>query len=87
MTEGKYTLYSSTTCTRCPLAKKSMDRAGVEFDEVKLDDPVNEMALIALKGEMGRAPDGMISLPVLRTPDGRLLDNLATISAEFRKAA
>ena len=87
MTNGTHTLYSSTTCTRCPLAKKSMERAGVEYVEVKLDDPANEMALIALKGEMGRSPDGMIPLPVVRTPDGRLLDNLATISAEFRAAA
>lgn len=87
MTDGKYTIYSTTHCTRCPLAKRSMDRAGAEYDEVKLDDPVNEMALIALKGELGRAPDGMISVPVVRTPDGRLLDNLATISAEFRAAA
>lgn len=87
MTDGTYTLYSSTTCTRCPLAKKSMDRAGAEYEEHKLDLPENKEMLIALKSEMGRAPDGVIPLPVLRTPDGRLLDNLATISAEFRAAA
>ncbi len=87
MTNGTHTLYSSTTCTRCPLAKKSMDRAGVEYVEVKLDEPENHEALIALKAEMGRAPSDMLPIPVVRTPDGRLLDNLATISAEFRAAA
>ncbi len=85
MTDGTYTLYSSTTCTRCPLARKSIERAGAEYDEHKLDLPENEMMLIALKGELGKAPDGMIPLPIVRTPDGRLLDNLATISAEFRE--
>ena len=87
MTNGTHTLYSSTTCTRCPLAKKSMERAGVEYVEVKLDDPANHETLIALKAEMGRAPSDMLPIPVVRTPDGRLLDNLATISAEFRAAA
>lgn len=87
MTDGTHTLYSTTTCTRCPLAKKSMERAGVEYVEVKLDEPENQEALIALKAEMGRAPSDMLPIPVVRTPDGRLLDNLATISAEFRAAA
>ena len=87
MTDGTYTLYSSTTCTRCKLAVGSIERAGAPFDEVKLDLSENEQQLVALKIEMGKGPDGMLPLPVVRTPDGRLLDNLATISAEFRAAA
>ena len=59
-----------------------MDRAGIKYETVFLDHPENAHILEALSTEMARE---FIPLPTVRTPDGRLLDNLATISAEFRR--
>lgn len=86
MTNENYTLYSSTTCTRCPLARKSMERAGVTYSEVTLDLPENERLLIDFRAEMAEL-GGRLEMPIVRTPDGRLLTNLATISAEFQKVS
>lgn len=85
MANTTHTLYSSTTCNRCRLAKGSMDRAGATHREVLLDLPEHEHELADLKVELGKAPHEMIDLPVIRTPDGRLLRGLAEISTEFRK--
>lgn len=86
MSDKTYTLYSSTMCTRCPLARKSMERAGVKYDEVVLDKPGNEEALANFREEMaGR--NVRMEMPIVRTPDDRILSNLAHISEEFRAAA
>lgn len=86
MTDGTYTLYSSTTCTRCPLAIKSMERAGASYEEVKLDLPENEDKLARFRAE-AEASNRKVEVPMILTPDGRMLTNLATISEEFRAAA
>ena len=80
----KYTIYTSTTCTRCPLAKGSMKRAGVtDYKEVVLDLPGNEDRRTAFLAEVD-AKGLRREVPVVRTPEGELLTNLATISAHFR---
>lgn len=56
-----------------------MINAGVQFEEVFLDDPANSVTRDWLVEDMN-----VLSVPVVETPDGRLLTNLATISEEFR---
>ena len=73
-----HVLYKTKDCVRCPLAARSMVRAGVEFREVFLDDPVNVDLLEQLRSM------GFLSVPIVETPDGRFLENLAVISEEFR---
>ena len=81
----KYTIYTSTTCTRCPLAKGSMKRAGVtDYKEVILDLPENEARKTAFLAELD-SKGLRREVPVVRTPDGELLTNLATISGHFRE--
>lgn len=81
----KYTIYTTTTCTRCPLAKGSMDRAGVaDYNEVILDLPENEDRKAAFIAELD-SKNIRREMPVVRTPDGELLTNLATISGHFRE--
>lgn len=86
MSDKTYTLYSSTTCTRCPLARRSMERAGVKYNEVVLDKPGNKEVLADFREEMaGR--NVRMEMPIVRTPDDRILSNLAHISEEFRASA
>lgn len=72
-------LYKTKDCVRCPLAARSMRNAGVEFEEVFLDNPENSVKRDWLVEDMK-----VQSVPVVETPDGRLLTNMATISEEFR---
>ena len=85
LSDNKYTVYSGAGCTKCRVAKGTMQRAGAEFEEVLLDEPGNERVLADLKTELGRSENDLVPIPVVRTPDGRLLSNLVTISEEFRK--
>lgn len=78
MTDKTYTLYSTETCTRCPLARGSLNRANVNFNEVKLDMPENADLLSQFKEA------GNTSVPMVLTPSGELLTNLATISEHLR---
>jgi glutaredoxin len=78
---GTYVIYKTETCTKCPLAQRSADNAGAKTKAVYLDRPEHAEELAALRAELGR---DQLSAPMVRTPDGRILENLATISAEFR---
>lgn len=84
MTEKKYTLYKSTTCTRCPLAEGTMNRSGVDFETIVLDAPGNEALLEAFREE-SLERGFKLEMPIVRTPDDYILSNLATISQHFRE--
>ena len=78
-----YTLYKSTTCTRCPLAERSMKSAGVDYVTITLDHPDNAGLLDQFRSEATRRGFRM-EMPIVRTPSDDLLTNLATISEHFR---
>ena len=82
MSDSKYTLYKSTTCVRCPLAERSMKRAGVDYDVVTLDAHGSESELADFREEAGRR-GVRLEMPIVRTPSNDLLTNLATISQHF----
>ena len=52
-------LYTTTTCTRCPIIKKKLDEAGIEYT---IDQNVEEMVKLGIR-----------SVPVLEV-DGELLE-------------
>lgn len=77
-----YTLYSTTTCGRCPIARRVLNKAEVKWREVKLDEAGNELLVDSIKDETGRKN---LEVPMIRVPSGRLLENLAHISEYFRE--
>lgn len=79
-----HVLYTSTTCTRCPLALKKLEESGVPHRVVVLDAPSNELELRLFREEAAERKIRM-EMPILRTPDNQLLTNLATISDHFRE--
>lgn len=81
MTKSSYILYKTQTCGRCPLAVMSMSRAGVDYEEVYLDADEHADTTEGLRTELGV---NVLSVPMVRTPDGRVLRDLAAISEEFR---
>lgn len=76
-----YTLYSTTTCGRCPVARRALTKAGVKWREVKLDEPGNEFLTESIKDETNAKN---LEVPMVRTPAGHLLRNLAFISEHFQ---
>ncbi len=79
-----YTLYKSSTCTRCPLAERTMRASGVKYESIVLDAPGNESILEDFRAEAARR-DFRLEMPIVRTPDDEMLTNLATISQHFRE--
>lgn len=77
-----YTLYSTTTCGRCPVARRVLKNSGVRWREVKLDEPGNELLVESIREELG---GDNIEVPMILTPGGDLLRNLAYISDHFRE--
>lgn len=57
---NKYTLYTSETCPKCALLSQKLTAAGIDFDTVTDVDVI-----------LGQ---GITSVPVLKTPDGNLMD-------------
>lgn len=77
-----YTLYSTSTCGRCPVARRALNNANVKWREVKLDEPGNEFLAEDVRDELG---GGQIEVPIVLTPAGNLLKNLAYIAEHFRE--
>lgn len=81
--EPQYTLYTSSTCSRCPLARTSLANSGVAWVEYVLDEPANAELLEELRKSFSR--DGArMEVPILEGPDRELYTNLATISGHLR---
>lgn len=79
---SSYTLYTTSTCTRCPLARGSLDRAGVKWHELVLDKPENAEVLDVIRERL-KADGKRTEVPILEGPDGTLYTNLATISGHL----
>lgn len=72
-----YTLYTSSTCSVCPLAKKTMERAGADFTVVNLSE--DEAAMARVKEA------GLLQVPVVEKSTGEWLRNIGEIRGEFIK--
>lgn len=59
-----------------------LDGAEVSWREVKLDEPGNEILTESIREELG---GGALEVPLILTPDGEFLRNLAYISDHFRE--
>lgn len=66
---SQVTMYTTTWCGYCVRLKKGLERAGVEFDEVNIeDDPHAEEFVLAVNG--GRA-----TVPTFVLANGDVLTN------------
>ncbi|MDQ1617075.1 MAG: mycoredoxin [Actinomycetota bacterium] len=73
------TIYSTVWCGWCRRLKAQMDRAGIDFREVDIEeDPVAAELVMSVNG-------GMQTVPTLVFPDGSALANptLAQVKAQL----
>ncbi|MHB8688445.1 MAG: glutaredoxin family protein [Candidatus Dormibacteraceae bacterium] len=60
-------VYTTTWCGDCKMAKKVLEDAGVDFEEIDLDrDPAAVPTVLAING-------GYRTVPTILFPDGRVL--------------
>jgi mycoredoxin len=79
---GRLTMYTTTWCGYCVRLKRGLERAGVEFDEVNIEqDPTAEEFVLSVNG-------GMATVPTLLLPNGDVLTNppLPTLLAAVQAA-
>ena len=66
-TSGRLTMYTTTFCGDCAMAKAALDGAGVDYEEIDIDDdPAAAATVLAING-------GYRSVPTILLPDGRVL--------------
>jgi mycoredoxin len=66
---GRLTMYTTTWCGYCVRLKHGLQRAGVDFDEVNIEeDPTAEEFVLSVNG-------GMATVPTLKLPNGEVLTN------------
>jgi mycoredoxin len=66
---GRLTVYSTTWCGSCVRLKQGLTRAGVEFDEVNIEeDPTAEEFVLSVNG-------GMATVPTVMFPNGETMTN------------
>jgi mycoredoxin len=66
---GRLTMYTTTWCGYCVRLKQGLTRAGVEFDEVNIEeDPAAEEFVLSVNG-------GMATVPTLKLPNGEVMTN------------
>ena len=64
---GRLTMYTTTHCGDCQMAKAVLDRAGVDYEQIDVDrDPASADILIKING-------GYRTVPTIIFPDGRVL--------------
>jgi len=69
MADGRLTMYTTTWCGYCVRLKRGLERAGIDFDEVDIeDDPV--AAEFVMSANRGNA-----TVPTLVLPNGEVLTN------------
>ena len=60
-------IYTTPWCGDCTMAKAVLDRAGVRYEEIKVDhDPEAAATVLAING-------GYTTVPTIVMPDGRML--------------
>jgi mycoredoxin len=66
---GRLTMYTTTSCGYCVRLKHGLERAGIEFDEVNIeDDPAAEEFVLKANG-------GNATVPTLLLPNGDVMTN------------
>lgn len=66
---GRLTMYTTTYCGYCVRLKHGLERAGIEFDEVNIeDDPTAEEFVLSVNG-------GMATVPTLVLGNGDVMSN------------
>jgi len=67
---GRLTMYTTTWCGYCVRLKQGLSRAGVEIDEVNIEeDPAAEQFVLNANR------DGTVTVPVLEFPNGEVMVN------------
>ena len=67
MSSHRLTIYTTTSCGDCRLAKAVLDRAGVDYEEINIDrDPDAVATVLAING-------GYTTVPTILLPSGRVL--------------
>lgn len=63
----RLTIYTTPWCGDCMMAKAVLDRAGVSYEEINVDDDPEAVAtVLAING-------GYTTVPTIVMPDGRVL--------------
>jgi mycoredoxin len=66
---GRLTMYTTTWCGYCVRLKRGLERAGIEFDEVNIeDDPAAEEFVLKANG-------GQATVPTMLLPNGDVMTN------------
>jgi mycoredoxin len=69
MTTGRLTMYTTSWCGYCVRLKHGLERAGIEFDEVNIeDDPAAEQFVLSANG-------GNATVPTMLLPNGDVMTN------------
>jgi mycoredoxin len=67
---GRLTMYSTTWCGVCVRLKQGLKRAGVEIDEVNIEEDVEAEQFVLTANN-----DGTATVPVLKFPNGEVMVN------------
>ncbi|MBV9292304.1 MAG: mycoredoxin [Frankiales bacterium] len=69
VTRGRLTMFSTVWCGYCVRLKRALEREGIEFDEVDIEqDPEAADYVMTVNG-------GNATVPTIVLPDGRALTN------------
>jgi mycoredoxin len=67
MADRRLTIYTTTSCGDCRMAKAVLDRAGIEYEEIAIDrNPDAVATVLEING-------GYRTVPTIVLPDGRVL--------------
>lgn len=80
-TGSQFTLYSTTWCGYCHRLKRQLEREGIEFDEVDIEQ--NESAALIVE----QANGGNQTVPTLVFADGAALTNPSVAQVKEQLAA
>jgi mycoredoxin len=66
---GRLTMYTTTWCGYCVRLTHGLERAGIDFDEVNIEqDPTAEQFVLSVNG-------GNATVPTLLLPNGEVMTN------------
>lgn len=66
---GRLTMYTTTWCGYCTRLKSGLQRAGIEYDEVNIEEDASAEAFVL------EANGGLATVPTLLLPNGEVLTN------------
>jgi mycoredoxin len=67
MADRRLTIYTTTSCGDCRMAKAVLDRAGIEYEEIAIDRNPDAVATVL------KINGGYRTVPTIVLPDGRVL--------------